>query len=66
VLVSNLLEMRHIVGIARLAPLPKLTSEKKKLAELMKSVLFDSEKNALRKRNLIIEAKEPCWKRRKK
>ena len=60
VLVSNLPEMRHIVEYYQIGTIAE-TYQWKAVSELMKSVLFDSEKNELWKANLKIAAKELCW-----
>lgn len=60
VMVSNLPEMRRIVEQYEIGAIAQ-THQPKELAEKMTSVLFDSEKNALWKKNLPQAAKELCW-----
>ena len=60
VLVSNLPEMRRIVERYQVGIIAE-TYQWKAVSELMKSVLFDSEKNEIWKANLKIAAKELCW-----
>ena len=65
VLVSNLPEMRHIVERYQVGIIAE-TYQWKAVSELMKSVLFDSEKNEIWKANLKIAAKELCWEKEEK
>jgi glycosyltransferase involved in cell wall biosynthesis len=60
VLVSNLPEMRRIVEHYQIGTIAE-THQRKELAEKIKSVLFDVEKNSLWKENLKLAAKELCW-----
>jgi glycosyltransferase involved in cell wall biosynthesis len=60
VLVSNLPEMKRIVEHYRIGAIAD-THQRKDLAEKIKSVLFDSEQNAIWKENLKLAAKELCW-----
>jgi len=60
VLVSNLPEMRHIVEHYQIGAIAE-THQRKDLAELMKSALFDQEKRLVWKQNLVLAAKELCW-----
>ena len=60
VLVSNLPEMRRIVEHYVIGAIAE-THQTKELAEKITSVLFDSQKNALWKKNLPQAAKELCW-----
>ena len=60
VLVSNLPEMRRIVEHYQIGAIAD-THQRKDLAEKIKTVLFDVEKNTLWKQNLKIAAKELCW-----
>ncbi len=60
VLVSNLPEMRHIVEHYQIGAISE-THQRKELAELMKSALFDQEKRLVWKQNLTKAAKELCW-----
>jgi glycosyltransferase involved in cell wall biosynthesis len=65
VLVSNLPEMRHIVEQYEIGAIAE-THQRKDLAEKITSVLFDSEMNALWKKNLPQAAKELCWENEEK
>ena len=65
VLVSNLPEMRRIVERYQVGIIAE-TYQWKAVSELMKSVLFDSEKNEIWKANLKIAAKELCWEKEEK
>jgi glycosyltransferase involved in cell wall biosynthesis len=60
VLVSNLPEMRHIVEHYQIGAIAE-THQRKELAELMKSALFDQEKRQVWIKNLPKAAKELCW-----
>ena len=60
VLVSNLPEMKRIVEHYQIGAIAE-NHQRKDLAEKIKSVLFDFEKNALWKENLKVAAKELCW-----
>lgn len=60
VLVSNLPEMRRIVEQFQIGAIAE-THQRKDLAEKIKSVLFDVEKNTLWKENLKVAAQELCW-----
>jgi len=65
VLVSNLPEMRHIVEHYQIGAIAE-THQRKELAELMKSALFDQEKRLVWKQNLQIAANELCWENEEK
>jgi glycosyltransferase involved in cell wall biosynthesis len=65
VLVSNLPEMRRIVEQYEIGAIAQ-THQSKELAETMTSVLNDSEKNKLWKKNLPQAAKELCWENEEK
>jgi len=60
VLVSNLPEMRKIVDHYQVGAVAE-THQRKELAELLKSALFDQEKRAMWKQNLPRAASELCW-----
>jgi glycosyltransferase involved in cell wall biosynthesis len=60
VLVSNLPEMRRIVEYYQIGIIAD-THQRKELAELMKTALFDQEKRQVWKQNLLKAAKELCW-----
>jgi glycosyltransferase involved in cell wall biosynthesis len=60
VLVSNLPEMKKIVEHYKIGLIAD-THQRKELAELMKTALFDQEKRKVWKQNLQIAAKELCW-----
>lgn len=60
VLVSNLPEMRHIVELYQIGAIAE-THQRKELAELMKTALFDQEKRLMWKQNLPLAASELCW-----
>ena len=60
VLVSNLPEMRHIVEHYQIGAIAE-THQRKELAEILKTALFDQEKIAVWKQNLPFAAKELCW-----
>jgi len=60
VLVSNLPEMRHIVEHYQIGLIAE-THQRKDLAELMKSALFDQEKRLVWQQNLPRAAAELCW-----
>jgi hypothetical protein len=65
VLVSNLPEMRHIVEHYQIGDISE-THQRKELAELMKSALFDQAKRLVWKQNLTKAAKELCWENEEK
>jgi glycosyltransferase involved in cell wall biosynthesis len=65
VLVSNLPEMRKIVEHYQIGAIAE-THQRKELAELMKSALFDQEKRLLWKQNLSKAASELCWEKEEK
>jgi len=65
VLVSNLPEMRHIVEHYQIGAIAE-THQRKELAELMKTALFDQEKRLVWKQNLLKAAKELCWENEEK
>lgn len=65
VLVSNLPEMRRIVDHYQIGAIAE-THQRKDLAETIKMALFDSEKNALWKKNLPKAANELCWENEEK
>jgi glycosyltransferase involved in cell wall biosynthesis len=60
VLVSNLPEMKRIVEHYQIGAIAE-THQRKELAAILKTALFDQEKIAVWKRNLPIAAKELCW-----
>lgn len=60
VLVSNLPEMRRIVDRYQIGTIAE-THQRKELAELMKTVLFDQTKRQVWKQNLQVAARELCW-----
>ena len=60
VLVSNLPEMKRIVDQYQIGVIAE-THQRKELAEVMKTALFDREKRTVWKQNLLIAAKELCW-----
>jgi glycosyltransferase involved in cell wall biosynthesis len=60
VLVSNLPEMRRIVEHYQIGVIAE-THQRKELAEIMKTALFDQEKRQVWKQNLPKAAKELCW-----
>jgi len=60
VLVSNLPEMRRIVEQYQIGLVAE-THQRKELAEIMKTALFDQEKRLVWKQNLPKAAKELCW-----
>lgn len=60
VLVSNLPEMRRIVDRYQIGTIAE-THQRKELAELMKTALFDQTKRQVWKRNLQVAARELCW-----
>jgi glycosyltransferase involved in cell wall biosynthesis len=60
VLVSNLPEMRRIVEHYQIGVIAE-THQRKELAEIIKSALFDEEKINFWKQNLPKAAKELCW-----
>lgn len=60
VLVSNLPEMRKIVEHYRIGLIAD-THQRKELAELMRTALFDQDKRLVWKQNLAVAAKELCW-----
>jgi glycosyltransferase involved in cell wall biosynthesis len=65
VLVANLPEMRYIVEHYQIGAIAE-THQRKELAELMKTVLFDQEKRLVWKQNLLKAAKELCWENEEK
>jgi len=65
VLVSNLPEMRHIVEHYQIGAIAE-THQRKELAELIKSALFDQEKRLVWKQNLPRAAAELCWENEEK
>jgi glycosyltransferase involved in cell wall biosynthesis len=64
VLVSNLPEMKKIVDHYQIGAIAE-THQRKELAEIMKTALFDQEKRLLWKQNLQRAAKELCWEKEK-
>ena len=60
VLVSNLPEMRRIVEQYQIGLIAE-THQRKELAEIMKTALFDQEKRLVWKQNLPKAAEELCW-----
>jgi len=60
VLVSNLPEMRRVVEHYQIGIIAE-THQRKELAELMKTALFDQGKRQVWKQNLPFAAKELCW-----
>ena len=60
VLVSNLPEMRRVVDHYQIGAIAE-THQRKELAELLKSALFDQEKINFWKQNLSRAATELCW-----
>lgn len=60
VLVSNLPEMKRIVDRYQIGAIAG-THQRKELAEVMKTALFDQEKRQIWMRNLPLAAKELCW-----
>jgi len=64
-LVSNLPEMRHIVEHYQIGAIAE-THQRKELAELMKSALFDQEKRQVWIKNLPKAASELCWENEEK
>jgi len=60
VLVSNLPEMRHIVEYYQIGAISE-THQRKELAALFQSILFDQPKINHWKQNLPLAAKELCW-----
>jgi glycosyltransferase involved in cell wall biosynthesis len=65
VLVSNLPEMRHIVEHYQIGAIAE-THQRKELAEILKTALFDQAKIAVWKQNLPFAAKELCWENEEK
>ena len=65
VLVSNLPEMKKIVDQYQIGAVAD-THQRKELAEIMKTALFDQEKRLIWKQNLAIAAKELCWEKEEK
>jgi glycosyltransferase involved in cell wall biosynthesis len=65
VLVSNLPEMRHIVEHYQIGAIAE-THQRKELAELMKTALFDQGKRQVWIKNLPKAAKELCWENEEK
>jgi glycosyltransferase involved in cell wall biosynthesis len=60
VLVSNLPEMKRIVDQYQIGVIAE-NHQRKELAEVMKTALFDQEKRTMWKQNLTKAAKELCW-----
>ncbi len=60
VLVSNLPEMKRIVVQYQIGMIAE-THQRKELAELMKTALFDQEKRIIWMKNLPLAATELCW-----
>ena len=60
VLVSNLPEMKKIVEHYQIGVIAE-SHQRKELAELMKTALFDQEKRRVWKQNLLKAANELCW-----
>lgn len=60
VLVSNLPEMKRIVDQYQIGVIAE-THQRKELAEVMKTALFDQEKRIVWKQNLPKAASELCW-----
>jgi glycosyltransferase involved in cell wall biosynthesis len=65
VLVSDLPEMKRIVEHYQIGAIVE-THQRKDLAEKIKSVLFDAEKNSFWKENLKLAARELCWENEEK
>jgi len=65
VLVSNLPEMRQIVEHYQIGAIAE-THQRKELAELLESALFDQEKRLVWKQNLQKAASELCWENEEK
>ena len=65
VLVSNLPEMRHVVEHYQIGVIAE-THQRKELAELIKTALFDQEKRRIWKQNLPVAASELCWENEEK
>ncbi len=65
VLVSNLPEMKKIVDHYQIGAIAD-THQRKELAEIMKTALFDQGKRILWKQNLQKAAKELCWENEEK
>jgi glycosyltransferase involved in cell wall biosynthesis len=65
VLVSNLPEMKKIVEHYQIGAVAE-THQRKELAEIMKTALFDQEKRIFWKQNLPKAAKELCWENEEK
>jgi glycosyltransferase involved in cell wall biosynthesis len=65
VLVANLPEMRYIIEHYQIGAIAE-THQRKELAELLKTALFDQEKRMVWKQNLPIAAKELCWENEEK
>jgi glycosyltransferase involved in cell wall biosynthesis len=65
VLVSNLPEMRHIVEHYQIGAIAE-THQRKELAELMKTALFDQGKRQVWIKNLPKAASELCWENEEK
>ena len=65
VLVSNLPEMKSIVEHYQIGMIAE-THQRKELAELMRTALFDVERNKVWKQNLRIAANELCWENEEK
>ncbi len=65
VLVSNLPEMKRIVEHYRIGAIAE-THQRKELAEVIKTALFDQERRSVWKKNLPIAALELCWENEEK
>jgi len=65
VLVSNLPEMRRIVDHYQIGAIAD-THQRKELAEIMKTALFDQNRRTIWKQNLVKAAKELCWENEEK
>lgn len=60
VLVSNLPEMKRIVEHYQIGIIAD-THQRKELAEIIKTALFDQERRTIWKQNLVKASKELCW-----
>ena len=65
VLVSNLPEMKKIVDLYQIGVIAD-THQRKSLAEIMKSALFDQQMRLVWKQNLPKAAKDLCWEKEEK
>ena len=65
VLVSNFAEMKRVVEHYQIGIIAE-THQRKELAELFKSTLFDQEKRLVWKQNLPRAASELCWEKEEK